>query len=78
MWACGKAHKMTCPVSLLARPPVLTKEPDRKFDVPRHIAMMSQTIKDLIEALPDADEEIPLSNISGDEFTKVCPLAQKH
>lgn len=32
---------------------------------------MSLTIRNLLEALPDLDEEIPLSNVTGDEFQKV-------
>ena len=50
---------------------VIAKEPDRKFLVPKHIAIMSQTIGNLLEALPDLNEEVPISNITGDEFQKV-------
>lgn len=56
----------------------LTSLDERRFEVPKDVATMSVTLKNMLEDLPDTDSDmpIPLPNVTGPVLEKVLEFCQ--
>jgi len=63
---------------MAAAPVKLQSSDDQEFEVPRDIAEMSVTIKNMLEDIPNPDAAIPLPNVTGKILQKVIEYCKYH